>query len=107
MNERIAERAASPKSASARADISDGSIRSRLAGEDVDAHDLVLARQAFLAGAAKGVELLALLDFVEADGGQDLEELSQRESAGDSTGPEVDVPANGLRQLVRHNDVAI
>ena len=80
---------------------------SGFAGEHIDADDAVLPGQRLLAGAAERIEPLADGDVAEAGRSEGLEELSLRESAGDSTGPEVDVASDGFRQLTRDDDVAV
>lgn len=74
---------------------------------DVHAGDAVLARDSLLARAQEGIEALAQLHIHETESAEEVEKLSLRESAGDSTGPEVDVLADGLRQLARDDDVSV
>jgi len=74
---------------------------------DVDAYDPVFLGDGFLRRAPKAVESLLQDDALKTDLAEKRDELCLRQSAGDSTGPEIDVPSNGFRQLVRHHDVAI
>src|SRR5438132_10506672 len=80
---------------------------SSLPGENVDAGDAILARDALLARAAERVELLAHRHVTETGLREHRDELSLRESAGNSTRPEIDVLADRFRQLVRHHDVRV
>jgi hypothetical protein len=75
--------------------------------EDVHAHDSVLAGNALLARAAERIEPLADLDAAKADLAEHRNELSLRESAGNSTRPEVDVLADPLGELARDYDVRV
>jgi len=60
---------------------------SGLARKYVDSHHTVLSRGSFLARPAEWIETFPHLDILEADAAQHLNELSLRESAGDSTCP--------------------
>src|SRR6266545_1618781 len=65
-------------------------------GEDVHPDDTVLARDALLE-----------LHVPEADPHEDLDELSLRESTGNSTSPEVDVSTDRFGEFVTHDDVCV
>src|SRR2546421_13024719 len=80
---------------------------SSLSCEHVDASDAVLASDALLVRGAEGVELLAHTHVTEAGLHEHRDELSLRESAGNSTRPEIDVLADRFRQLVRHHDLCV
>src|SRR5262249_40378399 len=80
---------------------------SRLASEDVHTDDAVLARDALLARAAECVEPLPRFDLRETHVREYLDELSLRESTGDSPGPEVDVPPDRFGELVAHDNVCV
>ena len=83
--------------------------RSRLALRrvDVDACHAVLARHLLLGGALERIEPLADLDALEADVLEQPQELCLRQSAADSTGPQVDVTPYGFRQLRGDHDVRV
>ena len=74
---------------------------------DIDAHDTVFRGDSFLRRASKAVESLIQHDTSEPDVREERDELCLRQSAGDSTGPEVDVASDGFRQLVGDDNVAI
>src|SRR5438874_12416915 len=80
---------------------------SSLSCENIDAGDAVLAGDALLARAAEGVELLAHRHVTETGLRENRDELSLRESAGNSTRPEIDILADRLRQLIRHHDIRV
>src|SRR5882762_3091471 len=80
---------------------------SSLSCENVDAGDAVLAGDALLARAAECVELLAHRHLTKASLREHRDELSLRESTGNSTRPEIDVLADRFRKLVRHYDVRV
>ena len=74
---------------------------------DIDAHDTVFRGDGFLRRAPKAVEALPQHNVLKTDLPEKRNELCLRQSASNSTRPEVDVPSNGFGQLVRHDDVAI
>jgi hypothetical protein len=63
----------------------------RLSRVDVDADDAVLSSGALLGRAAEALEAFANRDLLEACGAQDVDELCTRQSASDSTSPEIHV----------------
>ena len=65
----------------------------RLSRVDVDADDAVLQSRTLLGGSAEALESFANGHLLEASRGQDIDELCTRQSAGDSTRPEIDVLA--------------
>ena len=69
--------------------------------------DTVLACGAFLRGAAKRIEVLGHSNGREPDGLQDDCELCLRQSAGDSTRPEIDVAPNRLGEFAGDEDVPV
>jgi hypothetical protein len=56
----------------------------------------VLPRDTFLAGSAKRIEPFAQRNIDEADPPQDIYQFSLRESACDSTSPEIDIASHGF-----------
>jgi hypothetical protein len=72
---------------------------SRLAGKHVHSVHSVLASSPFLGGRAETVKTCRDADLAQADLRQVLDELCLRQSAGDSTSPEVDVSAGVFREL--------
>ena len=79
----------------------------RLAGVDIHADHAVLPGHAFLGGLPKTIETLLDRDVVETKLRKKDEKLCLRQSAGDSTGPQIDIAANRLRQLGGADDVAV
>ena len=59
----------------------------------------VLARCSLLGGRAEAIEPRGDLDFLEANPRQVNDELCLRQSAADSTGPQIDVAAGFLREF--------
>src|SRR3990172_979028 len=80
---------------------------SGLGGEDVDADDAVLPSGAFLRRPREAVKVLAHLHRAEPGRSQDLGKLCRRQSAGDSTRPEIDVAPDRLGQLAGNDDVGV
>src|SRR6266542_4477487 len=74
---------------------------------DVDACHAILARHLLLGRALERIEPLSDLDAVESDVLEQPQELCLRQSAADSTGPQIDVAPYGIRQLRRDHDVRI
>ena len=64
---------------------------SRLPRVDVDADDAVLTRRPLLRCSTEALESLANSHLLEASGGQDVDKLCARQSASDSTRPEIDI----------------
>jgi hypothetical protein len=79
----------------------------RLAGVDIHASDAIFCRDSLLGGASKTIEALLYDDSFEAEVPEKRHKLCLRQSAGDSTGPQIDVAANRLRQLGRDDNVSI
>src|SRR5690242_7185793 len=74
---------------------------------DVDAHDAVLLSRALLRGAAKRIEAFRDANAGEPESAEQLDELCLRQSAGDSTCPEIDIAPDRLGQLACNDDVAV
>ena len=72
-------------------------MQSGLVGKEVHAVDAVLARGLLLAGTEERVKGLDQLHFTEARLLDHLEILCRLQSAGDSSGPEIDIVARVLR----------
>src|SRR5687768_13178355 len=79
----------------------------RLSRVDVDADDAVLQSRTLLGGSAEALESVANSHLIEASRAQDVDELCTRQSAGNSTGPEMDIFAQGLVEFLAQNDVAV
>ena len=73
----------------------------------VHAPDPVLTRHALFRRTAERIEVLGNASGTEADSLQQRDELCLRQSAGDSTGPQIDVPPDRFGQLTSHDDVRI
>lgn len=69
----------------------------RLARVDIHAHNAILSGNAFLGCPTKTVEALLHHDVVKTDLIQKRQKLCLRQSASNSTGPKIDVPADGFR----------
>ncbi len=78
---------------------------SALVGDEIHAVDAELARSLFLVRTEERVKGLYQPDFTEARLLDHLEILCNLQSAGNSSGPEVDIVARVLRQLTFHDDV--
>ena len=74
---------------------------------DVHARHAVFPGNAFLRCATKTIEALFQADFIKADLVEKCDELCLRQSAGDSTRPQIDIPSDRFGQLVRNDDVAV
>src|SRR4029453_4505824 len=61
----------------------------------------------FLGRASETIEALGDGDILEAEATEERDETCLRQSAGDSTAPEIDVAANRLRELRRDHDVSV
>src|SRR5262245_17646089 len=83
------------------------STPARFRREDIHSDDAILQGHAFLRCSPKTVEVLTHGDIFKADVAKQRDQLCLRQSAGDSTGPEVDVAPDRLRELARHDDVPI
>src|SRR5207249_8437539 len=62
---------------------------------------------ALLRRSTEAVKTFLRDDALKSELRQEPDELCLRQSARDSTGPEIDVPSDRFRQLVRDDDVAI
>ena len=69
--------------------------------------DAILAGHPLLRGALERIKPLTDLNGLESDVLEQPQELCLRQSAADSTGPQVDVSPYGFRQLRRDRDVRI
>ena len=74
-------------------------------GEEIHAVDAVLARGLLLARAEERVKYLDHLRVTEACLLNHLEILCSLQSAGNSSGPEIDIVARVFRQVAFHDDV--
>jgi len=74
---------------------------------NVHAPDTVLPRNPLFRGADKGIEILGNANGCEANRLQYEQELCLRQSAGDSTSPEIDVAPDRLGEFVGHDNVGI
>jgi hypothetical protein len=79
----------------------------RLAGGDIHADDAVFRGDPLLGGASKTIEALLYDDIAEAEVPEQRDKLCLRQSAGNSTGPQIDVAANRFRQLGCDDNVSI
>ena len=79
----------------------------RLAGVNIHADDTVLLGHPLLGGPSKTIEAFLHDDIVEAEMPEKRDKLCLRQRAGDSTGPQIDVAPNRLRQLGRHDNVSV
>jgi hypothetical protein len=82
-------------------------VSARLAGVDIHADDPVFPGHAFLRCPSKAIEALLYNDVVEAEMPEQRDKLCLRQSAGDSTGPQIHISANRLRQLGRDDNVSV
>jgi len=71
----------------------------RLARKHVNPMHSVLAGGLFLGSRAEAIETRSDTDVFQTDPGQIPDELRLRQSAGDSTGPQIDISAGILREL--------
>ena len=62
---------------------------------------------AFFRGPSKTIEALLYDDIVEAEAPKKRDKLCLRQSAGVSTGPQIDIAANRFRQLGRDHNVPV
>ena len=70
--------------------------RSALPRVDVDADHAILPRGPFLRAALKTIESLDDTDVSESHAAQHVDKLCLRQSTGDSTRPEIDIPSHRL-----------
>src|SRR5579864_4430601 len=85
----------------------EGQLLRWLSRMDIHTHDAVLAGGPFLGRATETVEALADLDLPEPDRAQDVQKLCHRQSAGNSTRPEVDITPARLIEVNAEHDVAV
>ena len=78
----------------------------RLAGEEVCSADAILPGSPFLRRTAKAIEMGHHADLREAEINQERHELCLRQSAGDSTGPKIDVAPDVIAEFGIDDDVA-
>jgi hypothetical protein len=74
-------------------------VRDRLAGEHVGPANAVFQGGVFLFGALEAVEVGRYAYVLKAQVAQEREELCLRQSAGDSTGPQVDIAASFVAEF--------
>ena len=71
----------------------------RFSRKHVDSVHSILTRRLLLRGRPKAIETRGDTDILKADLRQIVNELCLRQSAGDSTGPEIDIAAGILREF--------
>jgi hypothetical protein len=74
---------------------------------DVHTRDTVLTRDPLFRRAAEGIEVLGNANGSETDRLQYHDELCLRQSAGDSTSPEINIAPDRLGQFVCDDDVPV
>src|SRR5438093_467328 len=79
----------------------------RLPRVGIHAQHAVFPCDMFLRRATEAIEPFPDSDAAEPDVLKHAKKLCLRQSAGDSTGPEVDVTPDRFRELARHDDIAI
>jgi hypothetical protein len=68
----------------------------RLRSMNIDPDDAIFLRDPFFRRPAEALEAFVHHNVLESDLCQQCDELCLRQSAGDSTGPQIDVASDGL-----------
>jgi hypothetical protein len=81
-------------------------LPSGVGGRQIDADHAVTARGAHLGRVRKAIVPVRDRDIAEAGRSEDVGNLCFQQSAGDSTGPEIDIAKCALRKHLPDDDVA-